>query len=403
MKLPIVAMTTVLLSASWACFHPAMAQQHHPAGHAPAGGHAGGQVPAHMQRQMQQQAQHEMKVYQQQMQQMQKQAQHQYEQDTHRFNQWLKANGGGNASHLPNNPAAFDAWAAKQKHLKAQGKSYDPMYDKFRQFAGANASNNGHHAQNKSGQSQSQSTAANAKGKNGQHTATADAKGKNGGQTAAADAKGKNGGQTAAADAKGKNGGQTAAAGTQGTSSASAKATKKNGATHDAKAAAERKEHAEIKHEERRLDAETKHDERRLAGELRHDERRLAEERRLEAARLAAARTRVPADGMSISMIRNVHSRLQQADGDYHGQRVQAMNSLSRALGHLGTSAPATSNASGNMAQGQSDGILREAIGQLRGVETRLGGLTTNAPHHARAQTSVSEAIGHLEAALRVR
>jgi hypothetical protein len=335
MKWSTMAMSSILISASWTCFHPAMAQpwrheQGHPGG-AMHPGNGGMQMHPHIQQQMQQQhqmQQHQMQMYQQQMQHAQKQ----YENDAKEFNQFRKANGGG-TSQLPNNPQAFQNWAANQKKAKAQGKSYDPTYDQYVKFA---KSKGWLKSDDESGHSQS------------------------------------------AAQGKGKKGHQSGAEG----STANSSATRKDGANHDARSAAAEKKREEVKREEHRL----------------------AEARRLEAARRASARTPLAADGVTISMIRNVHSKLQRANADYNGQRLHAMDSLSQALHHLGTSAPASlGSVGGNMVQTQSDGVLREAIGHLRNVETRLGGMTTNAPHHAQARASVSQAIHHLELALRIR
>ena len=159
MRFSAVATTVILMGSLSAGSRPAMAQPQHRGGggHAAPGGHPGGQVPhhgnggmgqvaPHIQRQMQQQQQEQVRQYQQQMQRMQQEAHRQYQQDLQRFDQWLKANGGsagqgqgGAAGRLPENPAAFDAWAATQKQRKAQGKKYDPMYDRYRAFVDAHA------------------------------------------------------------------------------------------------------------------------------------------------------------------------------------------------------------------------------------------------------------------------
>jgi hypothetical protein len=323
MKWSIMAMSSILISASWAGFHPAMAQQWrheqeragqmHPAN--------GGMHPMHLQQQMQQQAQHERQMYEQHMRQMQQHSQQQYENDAKEFNQYLKANGGGTGK-LPKNPQEFEAWSNKQKTAKAQGKSYDPMYDHYVNFAvskGWMKSEGGH---SRSGQSQS------------------------------------------AAQGKGQ------------------------------------EKRAEARSEERR-DGEREREERRDAEQR---ERRNAEEARREKDRQAARKRAMVADGTSISMLKTVLGNLHKTDADYNGQREHAMHSVSQALHHLGVSAPATiGSIGGNMAQTQSDGIMRDAIRHLRTVETRLGGPAFNAPQHAEARASVSQAIHHLEAALHVR
>ncbi len=98
-----------------------------------------------------------------------------------------------------------------------------------------------------------------------------------------------------------------------------------------------------------------------------------------------------------------VHTKLQEADHDYNGQRVQALHRVNEALHILGGSAPpnvAAAASLGNLSQGQSDGILRDSIHKLRVVEGHLG---SSAPHHHQARIAVGEAIHHLEVALRIR
>ena len=314
----------LLISALSAGWHPAMAQVHPNRGGHPAGGqmpHPGNgrihQIPPHMQQQMHQQhqmmmqqQQHMMRMQQQQMQQMQQKAHQQYQQDLKQFHAWLKANGhsGNAASQLPKDPAGFDKWAATQKRNKAQGKSYDPLYDHFRSFADAAGSNNSHHGRNSSGQSQ---------------------------------------------------------------------AANKGGSNQNAKSA----------------NAKQKHD------EAAREEHRLAEARRAN----ANNRRVLAQDQGRVNLLLNVHSKLGQADHDYAGNRVHAMHAVGQAIHHLGSSAPMGGSGPGNLSQGQSDGILRDALHNLRGVHSQLGGSGTNAAHHAQARASVSQAIHHLEVALRIR
>ncbi len=163
----------IVISAIWAGSRPAMAQHRvgggghpaaggHPVGHMPHARNDGmGHVPDHIQRQVQQQMLHEQQLYQQHVQQMQQQAHQQYQQDLQRFHHWLDANGGAAwnrpgaaASRLPNNPAAFDHWAATQKQRKAQGKSYDPMYDQYRAFVGSMQSHRSRQGQSQPGKGQ---------------------------------------------------------------------------------------------------------------------------------------------------------------------------------------------------------------------------------------------------------
>lgn len=292
---------------------PAMGQ--HPRGGAvhPGAVHHGGMMPhpgnggmvqvhPQVQRQIQQQQQQMMR-------QMQHQVHQQYQQDLKQFDQWLKANGhganGSAASRLPKDAAGFDAWAATQKQRKAQGKSYDPLYDHFRAFAGEQGANHGRGAHAGSGASQAAS---------------------------------------------------------------------KGGAKHD-KATADRQ-----KREEARANA--RHADDRNRGTRAQDQ-------------------------VNVNHLLTVHARLREADHDYDGNRVRAMHSIGQAIHHLGGSAPmglaGGMSGLGGLAQGQSDGILRDAISRLKNVESQLGGTAGGAPHHAQARTSIGEAIHHLEVALRIR
>ena len=107
-----------------------------------------------------------------------------------------------------------------------------------------------------------------------------------------------------------------------------------------------------------------------------------------------------------------MHAKLHEAEHYYDGNRVRAMQSVSQAIHHLGATGPlgfggssslAGISGAGNLPQGQSDGILRDAIHKLRGVEGQLGGSVGGAAHHAQARVSVAQAIHHLEVALRIR
>jgi hypothetical protein len=356
----------ILISVFSAASQPAMAQQHHNGGRpaaapAPHPGMGGvHQIPPHMQQQMMQQQQMMMRQQQQMMQHYQQQIHQQYQQQVKQFNAYLKANGhsGSAASQLPKDPAGFDQWAATQRQRKAQGKSYDQLYDHFRSFADATGSNNAQHGHNASGQSQP-----------------------------AAQNKGKNASQAGSAGSTGNGNGTT-----------TAQAAQKGGSTHNAKSANAQQKHAEAAHEEHRL-AELKREEHRLA-ELKREEARRA------AARQANANNRrvLAQDQGKVNLLLTVHSKLRQADHDYAGNRVRAMELVGHAIHQLGSSAPmAIGSGLGNLSQGQSDGILRDALHNLRAVHSQLGGTTGSAPHHAAARVSVAEAIQHLEVALRIR
>lgn len=169
MKRSAAARCGIWVSALLAAWQPAMGQHPrgghpggggHPAGMMPHGGNAGmGQMHPHIQQQIHQQQQQAMRQQQQMMQQMQKQQHQQYQNDLQQFDRWLEANGhGGNgsaASRLPKDAAGFDRWAATQKQRKAQGKSYDALYDHFQSFTGSMGANQGRGGKARAGHAQS--------------------------------------------------------------------------------------------------------------------------------------------------------------------------------------------------------------------------------------------------------
>jgi hypothetical protein len=329
-KLTARMMFVLLILILSAHFCPAVAQPHrgtaqnarvqaptHPGQHPGNGGMP--QVPPHIQQKMVEQ----QRQYQQQMEReharQQQEAQNRYQNELSQFEGWLKANGGaslqGKASSLPKTPEAFDLWAATQKNRKAQGKSYDPLYDQFRSFAEAMSPRGA-----------------------------------------------------------GARKGQAAKAST--TQSAMGEHEKKSG-----KADAARKEAARAK----RATVESEEKAKRT---------RAAEKRRLVQ------------DQASVSLLRTVHVKLQEADRDYQGHRVRALHHVSEALHHLGSSAPAglgSGSSLGNLPQAQSDEILRDSLQKLRNAEGQLGMQSSGAPHRSRARSALGQAVRELEFALRIR
>ncbi len=249
----------------------------------------------------------------------QQEAQKQYQNELSQFQGWLRANGGdslqGKAGSLPKTPEAFDLWAATQKKRKSQGKSYDPLYDQFRSFAGA----------------MSPGGAGAPEGQAAKAIPTQSAMGEN---------------------------------------------EKKSGKAEDA-----RKEAAQAKRAT-------------VEGEEKARRTRAAEKRPLVQ------------DQASVSLLRTVHVKLQEADHDYEGHRVRALHHVSEALHHLSSSAPAglgSGPSLGNLPQAQSDGILRDSLQKLRNAESHLGSLSSGAPHRSRARSALGRAIRELEIALRIR
>ena len=272
----------VLLTLALSADRSRAIAQHHGGGRVAAPSHPaqaprnGGQhvVPPHVQQKMmEQQRQYEQQMIKEQARQQQA-FQKQYEGQANQFREWLKANGGnefqGKAINLPKSPAEFDQWAATQQKRKAQGKSYEPLYDHFRSFAGSMKSSGA-----------------------------------------------------------GGHGGQSAKSGhAQATKERNEK---KSNTAEDARKEADRAKRDATKREEKT--AKTR-----------------AEERR------PLAR-----DQVSISLLKIVHKKLQEADHDYQGHRVKAMGHVSQALHHLGSSDPAGFGSGvslGNLASISTEGFL---------------------------------------------
>jgi hypothetical protein len=121
----------------------------------------------------------------------------------------------------------------------------------------------------------------------------------------------------------------------------------------------------------------------------------------------AAANTRKarPSDRLDIAKLHDVHKRLTEADHDYQGHRVKAMQHVASALEHLGAPAIGANlgYSWGNLPQEQSDRLLRDSLVQLNQAEKALRSGTNLAAHHESARTSVAEAIRELHSALAVR
>ncbi len=119
-----------------------------------------------------------------------------------------------------------------------------------------------------------------------------------------------------------------------------------------------------------------------------------------------ASKTHVAADQSIISLLRMTHTKLEGADHDYGGHRVNAMRHISSAVEDLGSTAPLGSIAlasTGNLPQSRSDQVLRDALVHLKNTEGSLGSGADRAERHHRARTAVAHAIRELETALRVR
>jgi hypothetical protein len=112
------------------------------------------------------------------------------------------------------------------------------------------------------------------------------------------------------------------------------------------------------------------------------------------------------ADQGTIGLLRTVHSRLRNADADYAGHRVRAMEHIAAAVRHLGAASPVVASlaiGAGNLPQSESDQVLRHAIHTLSRTALMMGTVAHAAAHHHTARISVAEAIRELEIALTIR
>jgi hypothetical protein len=120
----------------------------------------------------------------------------------------------------------------------------------------------------------------------------------------------------------------------------------------------------------------------------------------------AASKRPLATDQAAISMLKTAQMKLSKADHDYAGHRVQAMRHVAHALDHLTGSFLFNEHAVsgfGNLAQAESDRLLREAEGHLNFIENTLRTRTNSFEHHQSARTSVTDAIRELRIALTIR
>jgi hypothetical protein len=120
-------------------------------------------------------------------------------------------------------------------------------------------------------------------------------------------------------------------------------------------------------------------------------------------------------DSRAVGLLKTAQAKLREADADYQGHRmrsmehvVSAIHRLDSALGHnggggMGGFGGMVGSGSGNLPQGQSDRLMRDALVHLRQTQSMLGTGTTAAEHHRDAHASVTEAIREVEIALKNR
>jgi hypothetical protein len=160
---------------------------------------------------------------------------------------------------------------------------------------------------------------------------------------------------------------------------------------HSSAESREAKDKAKAREKDREREKEREREAERLR-RLRHEERRRYE--------LAGA-----SDGAMVEQLRIADGKLRSADYDYAGHKIRAMEHIHSAAAQLGSSLALGMSAfgSGNVAQQQSDQMLRESLHRLRSVEGSLGAGTNRMAHHHRARAAVAAAIREVETALRIR
>ncbi len=131
-------------------------------------------------------------------------------------------------------------------------------------------------------------------------------------------------------------------------------------------------------------EAPKKHERDAAAKEPHHNDGRSTQKVRARAAN-AATKPTTAADRRTVAILRDVHTKLEEADADYRGHRIRAMEHIGAAVHRLGSESVLNANlieGMGNLPQARSDEILRNAIAQLRIAERNLGSGTESLEHH---------------------
>ncbi len=155
--------------------------------------------------------------------------------------------------------------------------------------------------------------------------------------------------------------------------------------------------------------AKSKHDEKKkltakMKGKAKAQAEKLAKKAEKKAPAKVAARG--GPDDESIALLRAAHQRLHQADHDYAGHRIRAVEHVGSALGHLGSSAQVgvrSGTGRGTMPQPVSDTHLQEARGHLEMIKNRLAVRGASAKGHGEAHRAVDAAIREIDVALAIR
>ena len=111
----------------------------------------------------------------------------------------------------------------------------------------------------------------------------------------------------------------------------------------------------------------------------------------------AQGRGRAPANPADVTAVVQSYRLLEQADHDYQGHRVKAMEHLRKAGLILGVTLKG--NGKGQEQQGDSDSQLKQAQSMLQRMSTSK----VNGKRHQRAMTHVNNALSELQTALSIK
>jgi hypothetical protein len=112
---------------------------------------------------------------------------------------------------------------------------------------------------------------------------------------------------------------------------------------------------------------------------------------------LAQGRGRAPANPADVTAVVQAYRVLEQADHDYQGHRIKAMEHLRKAGLILGVTLKG--DGKGHEQQGNSDSQLKQAQSMLQ----RMNSSKVGGKRHQRALTHVNNALGELQTALSIK
>ncbi len=404
MQKPNLSLYALVALSVLSSVHPALAQHRGATAHAQGSKAAAaphvnqGSVPnanAQEVKMMQQQMEREQKFIMQRQAQMAEMENKAHQQRIQGYNAFLKSNPastGANktttTSNLPQSPAAFASWYNTQKHNKARNKSYDPAYDEYREFEKAQVQTSTKHRAHKTGTMHASQSTANTQVAAQQSAQSLLASQPEHNPLRSSVLNGPSDGQQPRQTAAMSNStlltNPTRVTTTAGSTNANPTTTGSttvpatigsamNGAT------------TPVAH---------------------HTNGTRQPINRLAAVGSAVNRLPWAADQAVISHLRNAHAKLQQADRDYQGHRARGAGHVVNALRHLGASSLPGSNmipVQNQLAQAQSDAMLRDALFRLNTAQGQLTSRTSLASHQGNARTQIAQAIQELNVALSVR